>query len=577
MYAPVTRKLTNFVLDILHAIFYELPLLFTEFLSAMIDIIFVGWNLADKLHEWWFKAPTKTVAQRRIAAAESFEEWEAAAVLLDKALEKDVWRGVHSSSYYDYRLIRLRIDRLVQAKRDGDVQTIVQVIRSGLLRNLVNILSPQLYEQAHAGTKRLIEDYISEIEDAIEYVATLETVPLDPKAFDSEDKLRLLHDTRQAYGRSTLVLQGGAIFGTCHLGIVKALFLRGLLPRIITGTATGALVAVLVGIHTDDELLPVLDGEGIDQAVFHRLSRQRRVTKYSTFRFFTRDDGYGWLATWIRRLEACIRDSYFPDLRLLEEYVKITVGHMTFEEAYAKTKRTLNITIPTPGRRGVPNLLNYITAPNVLIWSAAVASNVSSATSSRVTLYCKDETGAIAPWPDADGLIFKSWRQLGYNERERPLSRLSELFNVNHFIVAQARPCGIPIFSSEVHCPGKVHSSRRIIGDRIRRVIRLEFRHWLRQLDRLGLLPTPLRRLFIYEDIPGSYMTILPEVRFMDMVKMFHPPTVDNVKKWILRGERGTWPAIAAVRVRCAVELALERGYQVVIPPSKPGFGVGDE
>ncbi len=58
-------------------------------------------------------------------------------------------------------------------------------------------------------------------------------------------KLDFIHDTRQAFGRSTLVLQGGAIFGLCHLGVVKALFLRGLLPRIITGTATGALIAAL--------------------------------------------------------------------------------------------------------------------------------------------------------------------------------------------------------------------------------------------------------------------------------------------------------------------------------------------
>lgn len=65
----------------------------------------------------------------------------------------------------------------------------------------------------------------------------------------------------------------------------------------------------------------------------------------------------------------------------------------------------------------------------------------------------------------------------------------------------------------------------------------------------------------------------------MDLLKVFKTPSTkkEELRSWILKGERGTWPAIAAIRVRCTVELALERGYQVVRPLSKPGFGVGDE
>ena len=39
---------------------------------------------------------------------------------------------------------------------------------------------------------------------------------------------------------------------------------------------------------------------------------------------------------------------------------------MTFEEAYARTKRVLNITVSTSGHEGIPSLLNYLTAPNVV-------------------------------------------------------------------------------------------------------------------------------------------------------------------------------------------------------------------
>ena len=61
---------------------------------------------------------------------------------------------------------------------------------------------------------------------------------------------------------------GGGIFRLCHLGVVKTLFLRGSLPRIITGTATGALVVALVAILNIKELPSVLRGDGIDLSAF---------------------------------------------------------------------------------------------------------------------------------------------------------------------------------------------------------------------------------------------------------------------------------------------------------------------
>lgn len=93
-------------------------------------------------------------------------------------------------------------------------------------------------------------------------------MPTGDAVMTDQAKLDLLHDTRQAFGRTALILQGGAIFGLCHIGVVKALHLRGLLPRIIGGTATGALIAALVGVHTESELLGFLTGDAIDLSAF---------------------------------------------------------------------------------------------------------------------------------------------------------------------------------------------------------------------------------------------------------------------------------------------------------------------
>lgn len=270
-----------------------------------------------------------------------------------------------TSKFYDYRLIHERLQSIIIAREDGDILQLVNLLRSGLVRNLGNISASRLFNRAFAGTKLLIEDYITQVAQAIADVTKLPTSPgADGNGsipgFSSQAKLDLLHDTRQAFGRSTLVLQGGAIFGLCHLGVVKALFARGLLPRIITGTATGALIAALVGIHTEEELPKFLNGDSIDLSAFagKTAGRENGVAETKSFR--------GWWDTLTRRVRRFIKEGYFLDVSVLEECVRANVGDLTFEEAYIKTKRVLNITVATTGRGGVPNLLNYLTAPNVV-------------------------------------------------------------------------------------------------------------------------------------------------------------------------------------------------------------------
>lgn len=275
-------------------------------------------------------------------------------------------RNNPTSKYYDWALITERLDSLIIAREENNYEQLVNLLRSGLVRNLGNIAVPKLYNRSFSGTKYLIEEYIAQVAESVEDISALPTSAassLHPneKALTNQMKLDFIHDTRQAFGRTTLVLQGGAIFGLCHLGVVKALFLRGLLPRIITGTATGALIAALVAIHTEEELPGVLRGDGIDLSAF--------ASKGAT------EDGQipaeqslksRW-ETLLRRIRRFSREGYFLDVTVLEECVRANVGDLTFEEAYNRSKRVLNITVATDGQgAGVPTLLNYITAPNVV-------------------------------------------------------------------------------------------------------------------------------------------------------------------------------------------------------------------
>jgi len=468
-----------------------------------------------------------------------------------------------TSKFYDYRLIYERLQAIIEAREEDDILSLVNLLRSGLVRNLGNITAPRLFNRAYAGTKLLIEDYVTQVALAVEYVTSYPTSPSlgYEGGLSNQTKLDVLHDTRQAFGRSALVLQGGAIFGLCHLGVVKALHLRGLLPRIISGTATGALIAALVGVHTEEELLDFLTGEGIDLSAFSRQAEQNGRGGKSLWQ-----QGEQVVNMLYRRGKRFLKDGYFLDVSVLEKCVRANVGDLTFEEAYARTKRVLNITVSTTGG-GVPNLLNYLTAPNVLIWSAAVASNASSTSAffSPVTLLCKDESGQVVPWSSAQEATFRPWTTASYtNDRDSPLARIAELFNVNHFTVSQARPYLAPFLRSDMHHPNPKQDIKYTLSMPILRLMALEIQHRLLQLDSLGCLPTSIRRFLLDENIPAASLTLVPELTPTDFIRLLENPTRESIEYWILRGERSVWPAVCALKVRCVIEVELDRGYQVV-------------
>ena len=123
------------------------------------------------------------------------------------------------------------------------------------------------------------------------------------------------------------------------------------------------------------------------------------------------------------------------DVEILQQSVRSIIGDMTFEEAFEKTGRIINITVTPQSKdtdRDFPQLLNYLTTPHVVIHSAAVASCSIPGVFAPVSLLRKDVHGKIFAYAP-EGM---KWQD-GSLESDLPLQRLKELFNVNHFIVSQ--------------------------------------------------------------------------------------------------------------------------------------------
>lgn len=158
-----------------------------------------------------------------------------------------------------------------------------------------------------------------------------------------------------------------------------------------------------------------------------------------------------------RKLKRILRTGHLMDVRKLQKVLIDNMGHVTFHEAYEKTGRIINITVSPGNSFEKPRLLNYLTSPNVLVWSAASASCALPGLFEAVELLCKNSLGENVPYHISN----VTWTD-GSLQSDLPTARLQELFNINYFIVSQTNPHAIPFVQKAQRDvrPVPLHSAR---------------------------------------------------------------------------------------------------------------------
>lgn len=105
---------------------------------------------------------------------------------------------------------------------------------------------------------------------------------------------------------------------------------------------------------------------------------------------------YGMGTPWSERIQKLIKTGAMWDRdEWLEGAKWFTCGEMTFLEAYEKTGHTLCISLSTTHSASPPILLNHITAPGILIYSAIVASASAPSFLPPAHLVAKNPDGAV--------------------------------------------------------------------------------------------------------------------------------------------------------------------------------------
>ncbi|KAM3087885.1 Lipase 5 [Clarireedia jacksonii] len=495
------------------------------------------------------KEERRQILELRMKNAETMEAWRVAASELDVLENNEAWKRDSSSPDFDAALIEARTKQMDDARINCDIKRMLNLVRTSLSRDLGG-----MGNISHIGTKDAIEKYIDSTLDTIRALVETSKYAL-PDGLETKDILEQVVYARQAFGRSALLLSGGATFGMNHIGVLKALFEAHLLPRIISGASAGSIVCAVLCTRTDEEIPQVLKEFPYgDLAVFEEDGREDGV---------------------LERLRRLLTEGAWIDIKHLTRVMRALLGDMTFQEAYNRSRRILNICVSSASVYELPRLLNYVTAPNVMIWSAVAASCSVPLLFSAAELLVKNPiTGESTPWNPTP----QKWID-GSVDNDLPMTRLAEMFNVNHFIVSQVNPHVIPFIAKDEETirkdaqkegntgPGWVYKLTNLAKD--------EALHRLQVLAELGIFPNLVTKCksILSQKYSGD-ITILPEIDYKDFPRILKNPTTQFMIQASLCGERATWPKLSRVRNHCAVELELDVAVQklrarVVFSPSQ--------
>jgi NTE family protein len=459
--------------------------------------------------------------QRQMDKAEDYGQWCEAAQAHDELSGQKRWREVDQTSQYDYAQIRLRLDRLRSLRARHDYQGLLFTLNEGIHGNMGGMGRSSLYRRAKFGTKRLIEQYIDEIDDSLRYLAELDVPEITP-----QQKLDFFYRANICFGRSALMLSGGGVLGFYHLGVVKSLLDQGLLPRVISGSSAGSLVAGVLGTHTDKQL-----EKFYDPAQVH-FEAEREASVFSRMFFGANPQ---------------------IDVSDLEQIVNRLMPDLTFQEAYEKTGRQISITVAPAEPHQRSRLLNAITSPNVYVRSAVMASCAVPGVFPPVMLMAKNVHGEAQPFlPTRKGVD-------GSLADDLPAKRLSRLYSTNHYIVSMVNPIATPFLSNDGE-RSRLASALGSLGVGMGREI-LNFYRGMAQKQgdtwpRFNMLLNGIHAL-MDQEYSGD-INIVPSFSWYNPTKLLSHLSEKELMDLMEGGEHSAYPNIESIRLCTKISRTME-------------------
>ncbi|MCK5881841.1 MAG: DUF3336 domain-containing protein [Sinobacterium sp.] len=450
--------------------------------------------------------------------AESYEEWREIALEYDSVSGLDEWKVRQTSEFYDHHLIRSRLNKLKELRKRNDNVELFYTLNEGIHGNLGGMGRSALYNHSKFGTKKLVLEYTDEVVAALVHISSMEE-----NEINFAEKLDFFRRASHCFGRSALMLSGGANFGMFHIGVVKALHEQKLLPTVISGSSAGAVVASVIGTHSDEELEEYFKLEGI---------------KHEAMKFM------GWKKLF--KGEALLDGSH------LEDSMAKFIPELTFEEAFEKTGRAINITISPARMNHESRMLNATSSPNVYVRKGVLASTAVPGLFPAVTLVAKNYNGEPQPYNPS-----RQWVD-GSLSNDLPGKRLSRLYGVNHFIASQVNPHVMPFVSEK----GKQRGIMQLLAETTAKTTKSIVSNVLKNSSdnmrspAVGYFLTQVHAM-VSQDYTAD-ITVTPNFKQLSPLKLFANPEDSDILTLVKAGERATWPKIEWIRTCTKISRTLD-------------------
>ena len=237
----------------------------------------------------------------------------------------------------------------------------------------------------------------------------------------------------------------------------------------------------------------------------------------------------------------------------VQEMIARLIPDLTFQEAFERSGRMLNVSVAPVETHQTSRLLNATTSPNVLIRKSIMASAAVPGVFPAVTLEARDKWGERQPY-----LPSRKWVD-GSVSDDLPTKRLARLYGVNHYIVSQANPAVLPFVTDSKRQRG----TSAILMNTARRTAR----EWLNA--GAAIMHKPLSRDTAFSQMANIFLSmvnqdyvgdinILPRNRFPNPLKILHHLTAEEVMALVSSGERSAWRKMEMIRVQTRISTVLD-------------------
>lgn len=364
-----------------------------------------------------------------------------------------------------------------------------------------------------------------------------------------EDRRAFFDVLRTSHGRTALALSGGGALSLSHLGVCQGLAERGLLPRVVAGASGGSIIAAALAITPDSELATMLASadEWLSQSTLYAELKLGPANGPCPPYF----DPLGTMVS--RYLNDVLHGKAHPSLMdetAFAASMRAQFGSETFMSAFERSGRVATISVcarRAKGRLGLEEMtaltLSYVTAPNVLLWSAVVASCSLPGLMRSAPLYALSPCGAVVSYAPPgishiDGSILQ----------DIPLHELSACFHARRVIVSQVNPHIQPLVDDDANNSALKVVSLALDGEVRRRV---SF------ILSLSLTPTCLRNMLgqCYSAPPGAGVTLVPAN--LQLWRALSQPNAGDIRYMASQGRRAVWAKVEEIETLTSLERTL--------------------